>query len=257
MILKTMAETSPGDAGWYRRQTKAIGTITPSGNVVVERVTTAILQCFPEASGHFSRIPVFGSSDGYKDDYDWDSMLGAARLLSHANVDVICWNGSKGASLGFDVDAALCDRITRETGIAATTSILALDRVLRARGVREIGLVSPHTGDYQARITARFAARGYDCVAEAHAGLSDNLSYCTVADADIVSMIRAVAKDQPDAIVTFCTNFPAAHLVAPLEQETGIPIYDTVSIGVWDALHRAGLQTDDGARWGSLFAGST
>ncbi len=207
-------------------------------------------------SGHFSRIPVFGSSDAYKDDYDWDGMLGAARLLSHANVDVISWNGSKGASLGFDADTVLCERITRETGIAATTSILALDRVLREGGARNIGLVSPHNDPYQAKVTAAFEKRGYPCIAEAHAGFSDNFSYCTVPDADIVAMIRKVAAAKPDAIVTFCTNFPAAHLVAPLERETGIPIYDTVSIGVWDALRRAGVATDRGGRWGSLFTGT-
>ena len=247
--------TTPADAGWYRQQSKAIGTITPSGNIVVERVSAAILTDFPEVSGHFSRIPVFGSSDAYKDDYDWDGMLGAARLLSHANVDVISWNGSKGASLGFDADTALCERITKETGIAATTSILALDRVLRETGARNIGLVSPHTDGYQAKVTAAFETRGYRCVAEAHAGFSDNFSYCTVPDADIVAMIRKVAAAKPAAIVTFCTNFPAAHLVAPLEHETGIPIYDTVSIGIWDALHRAGIETTRGGRWGSLFAG--
>ena len=56
--------------------------------------------------------------------------------------------------------------------------------------------------------------------------------------------------------MTFCTNFPAAHLVAPMEQELGLPIYDTVSIGVWDALRRAGVETARGARWGSLFTGT-
>src|SRR5258708_33369987 len=242
-------------AGWCGRQTKAVGTITPSGNIVVESVTAEILRDFPEVSGHFSRIPVYGSSERYKDDYDWDSMLGAARLCAHANVDVIAWNGSKGASLGFDADIGLCERITKETGIVATTSILALDNVLRARGAKNIGLVSPHTDDYQAKVTAKFARRGYPCVAEAHAGFSDNFSYCTVPDADIVRMIRAVAGAKPDAIVTFCTNFPAAHLVATMEQELGVPIYDTVSIGVWDALRRAGGETIRGARWGSLFAG--
>jgi maleate isomerase len=247
---------TPRDAGWYRHQTKALGTITPSGNVVVERVTTAILQDFPEVSGHFSRIPVFGSSDAYKDDYDWDSMLGAARLLSHANVNVIAWNGSKGASLGFDADKVLCERIATETGIKATTSILALDNVLRARGAKAIGLVSPHTDAYQAKVAAAFDKRGFACIAEAHAGFSDNFSYCKVPDADIVRMIREVAAAKPDAIVTFCTNFPAAHLVTPLEQETGIPIYDTVSIGVWDSLRRAGVDTCRGARWGSLFTGT-
>ena len=44
---------TPSEAGWYRQQTKAIGTITPSGNIVVERVTAAILADFPEVSGHF------------------------------------------------------------------------------------------------------------------------------------------------------------------------------------------------------------
>ena len=244
------------DAGWYRRQTKALGTITPSGNIVVERVTAAILADFPEVSGHFSRIPVFGSSDAYKDDYDWDGMLGAARLLSHAHPDVIAWNGSKGVSLGFEADLTLCARITAETGIKATTSVLALDRVLCASGVRRIGLVSPHNDAYQGKVTAAFAARGFPCVAERHAGFSDNFSYCTVPDDDILAMIRAVAAAKPDAIVTFCTNFPAAHLVAPLEQELGLPIYDTVSIGVWDALRLAGIETARGARWGTLFTGT-
>ena len=115
--------------------------------------------------------------------------------------------------------------------------------------------MSPHTDGYQAKVTAAFATRGYHCVAEAHAGFSDNFSYCTVPDADIVAMIRKVAAAKPAAIVTFCTNFPAAHLVAPLERETGIPIYDTVSIGVWDALGRAGVATGRGRRWGSLFTG--
>ncbi|MEA2873156.1 MAG: maleate isomerase [Hyphomicrobiales bacterium] len=243
------------EAGWYRQQTEAIGTITPSGNIVVERVTTAILADFPEVSGHFSRIPVFGSSSAYANTYDWDSMMTAARLLSHAHLDVICWNGSKGVSLGFDAEAELCERITGETGIKATTSVRALDAVLRGSGVKSIGLVSPHDDAYQALVVAEFDKRGYRCIAEGHSGFSDNFSYSTVPDADIVAMIRKVAAAKPDAIVTFCTNFPAAHLVAPLEQETGIPIYDTTSIGVWDALRVAGVETARGARWGSLFTG--
>ncbi len=227
--------------------------ITPSANIVVERVTAAILADFPDVSAHYSRTPVFGSSGNYKDDYDWDGMLTAARLLAHARLDVICWNGSKGVGLGFDADRVLCERITAETGIAATTSVLALDAVLKERKVASIGLVSPHTDAYQAKMVAKLEERGFPVAAEGHAGLSDNFSYCTVPDADIVAMIRKVAVAKPDAIVTFCTNFPAAHLAEPLERETGIPIYDTVSIGVWDALRRAGISTTRGARWGSLF----
>jgi maleate isomerase len=198
---------------------------------------------------------VFGSSDNYKDDYDWDGMLGAARLLAHAKLDVICWNGSKGVGLGFDREYALCARITQETGVPATTSVLALEAVLKARNATSIGLVSPHTDAYQAKMVAALAKRGFAVAAERHAGFSDNFSYCTVPDEDIVRMIRDVAKAKPDAIVTFCTNFPAAHLAAPMEQELGVPVFDTVSIGVWDALRVAGVATARGARWGSLFTG--
>ena len=244
------------DAGWYRQQTKAIGTITPSGNIVVERVTAAILDDFPEVSGHFSRCPVFGSSDHYETEYRWETMLDVAKLLSHAHPDIICWNGSRGTTLGFDADYTLCDRITKETGIAATTSIRALDEVLRGTKVRSIAVVSPHDDNYQGQVVAAFNKRGFPCVAEAHSGLKDNYSYCRVPDDEMIGMIRQVAAAKPDAIVTFCTNLPAAHLVAPMEQELGIPIYDTTSICVWDCLRRVGVETARGARWGSLFTGT-
>ena len=67
-----------------RRPRIGIGTITPSANVVVERVTTAVLADFPDVSGHFSRTEVVGAADRYTDDYDWSSMLRAAELLAHA-----------------------------------------------------------------------------------------------------------------------------------------------------------------------------
>ena len=56
-------------------------------------------------------------------------MLGAARLLADAHVDLVCWNGSKGGELGFDRDRELCRRITDELGIPSVTSVLALDRL--------------------------------------------------------------------------------------------------------------------------------
>ena len=144
--------TAPSEIGWYRKQRYAIGTITPSGNLTVERVTAAILADFPEVSGHYSRTPVSGSKDPFPKDYDWDGMLTAARLLGDGNVDVIVWNGSKGAGLGFAPDVELCKRITDLTGIKATTSILAMERVLLSKKMHRIAIVTPYTSHYQARL---------------------------------------------------------------------------------------------------------
>ncbi len=241
------------DIGHYRRQTATLGTITPSGNLVVERVTQAILGDFPTVSGHYSRTPVHGASQVLVDSYDWDSMLGAARLLGHAQLDVICWNGSRGGSIGFAIDHELCRRVTAETGIPATTSTVALERVFRATGVARVGLVTPYAQPYQRQVMDVFAREGFPVVAEAGSGLTDNFSYAAVPDGEIVGMMRTVAAAKPDAIVAYCTNFPAAHLVDALERELGIPVYDSVSIGVWHALRTIGLATAPGRRWGSLF----
>jgi len=236
-----------------RRPTVAIGTITPSGNVVVERVTTAILADFPDVSGHFSRTEVVGSADAYADSYDWEGMLRAATLLSHAAPAAICWNGSKGGSLGFGVDRDLCARIEAGTGIRATTSTLAIDAALRANGQRRLALVTPYTLGYAAKIPPVFAAAGYEVVAGVHAGLSDNLAYAAIPDAEILAMLHQVTSVRPDAILLYCTNFPAAHLVAAFERESGIAVYDSTSAGVWGALRLAGQSTARGRRWGSLF----
>lgn len=236
------------------RPQRALGMVTPSANLVVERVTTAILADFPEVSGHFSRTPVFGSADLFPDDYDWEGMMGAARLLAHARPDVIAWNGSKGATLGFDVDRDFCRRVTAETGIPATTSTLALEAALRAMAARRIALVTPYRGDYQKKLIAGFAREGLDVVAEAHADVADNLAFAAVPDGTIAGMVRDVAAARPDAILTWCTNFPAAYGAATLEDEVDIPILDSVALAVWGGLSVIGAADARGRRWGRLFA---
>jgi maleate isomerase len=230
-----------------------VGTITPSGNTVVERVTLAVLADFPEVSPHFSRTPVHGERDPFPDGYDFDGMLGAARLLAHAKPNVIAWNGSKGGSIDFALDLELCRRITAETGAPSTTSTLALDEVFKSTGVRQYALVSPYDTAYQQKTVAAFERAGYRCVAEAHSGLKDNLSFASVPADAIAEMVRSVARAKPEAIVTFCTNFLAAPVVPALEAELGVPIYDSTVLPVWKALRLAGVDTQRGRRWGRLF----
>lgn len=238
----------------FRQKSVALGVITPSANVVVERITTAILADFPAVSGHFSRISVVGAQNPYSRGYDWDDMMRAAHLLGHARPDVISWNGSKGGSIGFAADHDLCARITAETGRPASTSTIAVEALFQSHAVRRFGLVTPYTKPYQDRIIATFAREGYACIAESRADLTDNFSYCEVDDERIARMVEEVAEAKPDAVLIYCTNFPAAPLVDELEQRLGLPIFDSVSIGVWHALSVAGVDTRPGRRWGSVFA---
>lgn len=250
-----MLDGAPAAAA-FAAQRHFIGTITPSGNTVVERVTLGVLRHLPAASAHFSRTPVHGSSDPSPDAYVTEGLLAAARLLQHASPQVLLWNGSKGVGIGFGHDHALAALLARETGIRATTSVIALERLLRARGIARLAVVTPYSPAGHAKALDCLAREGFACTGHAAGGLSDNLSYAGVPPAQIMAMARAaVAGGGAEALLCLCTNFPAAVVAAPLEAELGIPVYDTTALGVWHALRLAGCDTTPAAAaWGSLFA---
>lgn len=229
--------------------------LTPSSNTVLEPVTSAMLAGLPEVSAHFGRFPVteIALSGTALAQFDDEPILQAARLLAHAKVDVIAWNGTSAGWLGFDADARLCRRITDATGIPATTSMLALNRVLARTGVRRLGLVTPYTADVQERIVANYAGLGHPCAGERHLGLSENFAFAEVEDDALWSMAREVAEAGADALAVVCTNLRAAPLVEAMEAELGVPVYDTVATAVWGSLGVAGVDASRVEGWGRLF----
>jgi maleate isomerase len=234
-----------------------LGMLTPSSNTVLEPVTAAMLSGLDDVSAHFSRFPVteIALSETALAQFDEGPILEAARLLAHAKMDVIAWNGTSSGWLGFEADERLVARITAETGIAATTSMLALNEILAARSVRRLAFVTPYLDAVQARIVANYTDIGFACAAERHLGLQDNFAFSEVEEPALAEMIRAVATAKPDAIAVICTNLRAAGLVAALEAESGIPIYDTIATAVWKSLVVAGADPRRVRGWGSLFGG--
>ncbi len=232
-----------------------LGMLTPSSNTVLEPVTAAMLADLPDVSAHFGRFRVtqIALSEGALAQFDDAAILGAASLLADAKCDVIAWNGTSSGWLGFDADRRLCERIEAATGARAATSMLALNEALALTGARRLGLVTPYTPDVQARIVANYAAIGIDCVAERHLNIHENFAFAEVEPEILASMARDVARAKPDAIAIVCTNLRAANLVAMLEDELGIPVYDTVATAVWRSLLLVGLDPASIKGWGRLF----
>ncbi|MEL7504829.1 MAG: aspartate/glutamate racemase family protein [Cyanobacteria bacterium P01_D01_bin.115] len=235
-----------------------LGMLTPSSNTVLEPVTTAILQDLSHVSAHFSRFRVteISLSETALGQFDDRPLLTAAKLLADANVDVIAWNGTSAGWLGFERDVQLCDRIQSVTGIPATTSVLALNELFQQQQITRFGLVTPYTNNVQSKIVQNYAQAGFNCIAERHLDLSVNFAFSEVTAGSITQQVKAVAEAQPQAITTFCTNLRAAPLVAALEAQIDIPIYDTISVVVWKSLLLAGvdpLQLNQISGWGQLF----
>jgi maleate isomerase len=232
-----------------------LGMLTPSSNTVLEPVTAAMLGGLDEVSVHFARFPVteISLSNQALGQFDLAAVLAAARLLADARVHVIAWNGTSAGWLGFESDRALCRAITAETGIASTTSVLALNEIMAATSVRRFGLVTPYLHDVQARIVANYQRHGFTCAAERHRNDPGNFSFAEVGADAIRAMVREVAAARPDCISTFCTNLRAAPLVDALERELDVPIYDTVSVVLWKSLRLAGVSPRSVTGWGRLF----
>ena len=234
---------------------KFLGMLTPSSNTTLEPVTARMLSTIEGVTPHFGRFRVTEIALGDKalGQFDAEPMLAAADLLADARCHSICWNGTSAGWLGFERDRELCRRIEERTGIRACSSVLALEEVFRQSGVKRFGLVSPYTDDVQAAISANFLREGFECVAERHSGLSVNFEFSEVALEVIAAMVREVAASRPQAITVLCTNMDGASLAAQLENETGIPVYDSIATAVWGSLRIAGIDPGRLKGWGRLF----
>ncbi len=234
---------------------KRLGMLTPSSNTALEPLTAAMLHGLPDITAHFGRFQVteISLSEYGLGQFQLEPMLAAARMLAEAHVHVICWNGTSAGWRGFDTDEELCRQITAETGIPATTSVLALNDVLKANGVERLGLVTPYSEDVQEAIVANYAKIGIVCAAERHLDIEVNFDFAEVEEAVIEEMVRDVAEAGPQAITTFSTNLKSAQLADKLEAETGLPVYDTVSTALWKSMKMAGADPSRVTGWGRLF----
>jgi maleate isomerase len=233
----------------------SIGVLTPSSNTALEPLIAAMLANLPDVSAHFARFKVTEISLNSQalGQFDEGNIIAAARLLADARVNVIVWCGTSSGWLGFDKDQALCDSIQRETGTAACTSVLALNEAIALGQHRSLGLVTPYLDKVQQAIIKNYGSNGVACVAERHLDKHVNFEFAQVTESEIRSMVAHVALAKPDCITTFCTNLHAAQLVSELEATLGIPVYDTVSTGVWKALRMCGVDTRRVQGWGRLF----
>jgi maleate isomerase len=231
-----------------------IGILVPSSNTALEPLTSAIVSSVPNASVHFARFPVttIQLSDSALSQFQPHKILAAAQLLADAHVDIIGWSGTSSGWLGFAADEELCSMIEKSTGIKATTSVLALNKALKALGAKKLGLVTPYLDDVQEAIIKTYAGIGIDASAERHLKRHDNVKFAEIDAETFDPMVKEVVGEGAEAVSTFCTNLSAAQYVERWEAEHGVPVLDTVTTVVWDAFRICGVDTSQIKGWGKI-----
>ncbi len=234
-----------------------IGMLTPSSNTVLEPYTAAMLDAYGgRTTAHFGRFHVteISMSEASRTQFVTDAILDAARHLADARVDAMAWNGTSAAWLGFERDETLCEAITSETGIPATSTILALNRILERMSIRRLGLVTPYLSEIQDRIIANYRNIGIDIVADRRLEDRGNFSFAEYSPQLIADLVRDVAEQRPDAVAIVCTNFRGAPVVDALERELDLMVLDSVAITVWATACLCGLDPTAVTGWGRVFA---
>lgn len=232
-----------------------LGVLTPSSNTALEPLTSAIVAQLPGASAHFSRFRVTEIALGQAalGQFDDSHILAAADLLADAKVDVIGWSGTAAGWMGFDKDRLLVERIRQRTGIPATTAVLALNELLALRDIRRLAIVSPYTGDVQARIIENYRQAGIDVVAHTHENIRVNYDFATLEPDLLRQRMDQVSAHAPQAVVTYCTNLRAAPLAPAFEAVQKIPLLDTVSTTVWGMLRAVQANPAQIKGWGEMY----
>jgi maleate isomerase len=241
-----------------------LGILVPSSNTNLEPLTCSILSSLPDVSVHFSRFPVthIALSATALSQFDETAILAAASLLADAQVDAIGWSGTSSGWLGFEADEKLCRSIEQKTGIKATTSVLALNRLLDLVRGREgtpvpFGLITPYLDDVQAAIVSTYGKAGYEVKAESHLRKTVNVEFAKVSEDTLDGQLEEVIGhlgDGTKVISTFCTNLKAAQRVQHWEEKYGdLYVFDTTATVVWDMLRMAGVDYTSITQWGKLF----
>ncbi len=235
---------------------KRLGMILPSSNTVVEPTCITMLAARDDVTVHFARFKLTAVTvdDPARAYYDSGVILEAALLLADAHCDVITWNGSAGGVVGIDRDRQLVADIARRTGAVATTSTLSILSAFEQLGVRRFAMVTLNPPAMNDTIKGHFAAAGYECVFDTHrADIADNFAMAAVSPEAIETVALDCAHARPDALIIYGTNTRGAPVADRLERALGIPVIDSVSIGVWGAMRGVGLDTAGLRRWGSVF----
>mgnify|MGYP000064559478 FL=1 len=209
-----------------------LGLLIPSSNVVLEPLAVRLQAKRPEVSVHVSRLGVIDVQldATSRAQFEMDAQVAAAKLLCDAKVDQITWGGTSASWIGIAHDEAFVQRVTHETGVAATTCVLDINRRLRKLGAKRLGMVTPYTDDVATQINRNYVDLGFEVIAASSDGGKLSHDFATIPPAVIERMVKGVAASQPDAIVIMCTNVAAADIADRLELELGIPILDSAAV---------------------------
>jgi maleate isomerase len=222
----------------HAHETRArIGLIIPSSN----RMTEAQFHRYaPAGVGvHVARVQMTGR---HKKPIAalLDEVGRAASALADARCNPIVFHCT-GTSMaeGVEGEAALVQRIAKESGAAAFSTAQGIIEGLKALGLRRVVLFSPYpqkTNDHEREFLAE---HGIEVVRDVALDVGSSDDYIRVPVTRWIELAREHARVQADGFFLSCTNTTQIEAIETIERETGKPAVNSNQATLWAAVKRA------------------
>jgi maleate cis-trans isomerase len=217
--------------------TRHFGVLIPSTNRTVEiecRLVPATYQA------HVGRLKSSGGSFSPSRDEDIDSQ---SQLLGTAKVELVILAQTSASLFAEDYDEVVTKRMSAGAGVPALTSAQAVGRAVRALGARRIAVVSPYSGEVNARAARYFKDKhGLETVALEGFGATDAYAIGQLGPQHAREAFARIDRPEIEVFVVPGGNFPTMSSIASWEREFGKPVVTTNQASLW-----AMLRAFDGA----------
>jgi arylmalonate decarboxylase len=179
---------------------------------------------------------------------DFDAALAripaAAEKLAAAGAQAIELTGT---SLTFykgeAFNQALRDKVTRASGLPATTMSNGVIDALNAVGADRVAVATAYNHDVNARLRAFLREHGFDPVLITGMNMEAMTDVHKVTQEHLYDFGATVFASAPaaDSLLVSCGGFRTLEIIAPLEDRTGVPVISSMPHGLWAGARLAGL----------------
>ncbi len=164
--------------------------------------------------------------------------LSAAELLSHADVDIICYGCTSGSLLhGPEFAHSISKMIHKKTGISTVTTSEAVLSACQQLEINSIVVITPYTDDINQKEVVFLESRGINVLSIRGLGLINNLDIGKFNPTNLIPIVQENSSSiHSDGIFISCTNLRTLGIIQLLEDQLGIPVFSSNTASYFEIL---------------------
>lgn len=171
---------------------------------------------------------------------DTAAVAEATRSVLEPGPDVVAYGCTSGSFVrGVAGERELVDAMVGAGAPTAVTTSGALLEALAHLGIGSVAVATPYDEAVTLRLEEYLAEGGVEVTGTAFLGLSGQI--WTVPYLETAELVRQAADRGGEAVFVSCTNLLCYDLIAPLEEELGVPVLTANQVTMWAALRRVGM----------------